>query len=243
MRDFATIDRRKLLLGASAFTLTVVPAPTLARGQPENHVVLLGDSIFDNAAYVGAGPDLIRQVRDLLPAGWRATLNAKDGAVVGDIAAQLQKMPADATHLVVSVGGNDALREAPVLDAKARSVADALELITVARMRFRSAYARMLDHALGRRLPMCVCTIYEPRYPEAVRRSLAATALTVINDAVTREAFARDIDLIDLRIVCDEDRDFANPIEPSVAGGAKIARSIISFALLQTARQSRVIIR
>ena len=243
MRDSATLDRRKLLLGASAFTLTAVPAPTLAQGQAENHVVLLGDSIFDNAAYVGAGPDVIRQVRDLLPAGWRATLNAKDGAVVGDIAAQLHKLPADATHLVVSVGGNDALREAPVLDAKARSVADALELITVARMRFRSAYARMLDHVLGRRLPMCVCTIYEPRYPEAVRRRLSATALTVINDSITREAFARDIDLIDLRVVCDEDRDFANPIERSVAGGAKIARSIISFALRQTARQSRVITR
>ncbi|MDP8949728.1 MAG: SGNH/GDSL hydrolase family protein, partial [Actinomycetota bacterium] len=28
-----------------------------------NHVVLLGDSIFDNAAYVGGAPDVVRQVR------------------------------------------------------------------------------------------------------------------------------------------------------------------------------------
>jgi hypothetical protein len=32
--------------------------------------------------------------------------------------------------------------------------------------------------------------------------------------------------LIDLRLVCDSDDDFANPIEPSVRGGAKIAGAI-----------------
>jgi hypothetical protein len=32
-----------------------------------NHIVLLGDSIFDNAAYVAGGPDVVRQVRDNLP--------------------------------------------------------------------------------------------------------------------------------------------------------------------------------
>jgi hypothetical protein len=42
----------------------------------------------------------------------------------------------------------------------------------------------------------------------------AATALTPLNDAITREAFPRSIDCIDLRILCDDDRDFANPIEP-----------------------------
>jgi hypothetical protein len=36
--------------------------------------------------------------------------------------------------------------------------------------------------------------------------------------------------LIDLRLVCSEDADFANSIEPSVAGGAKIATAIAGFA-------------
>jgi hypothetical protein len=31
---------------------------------------------------------------------------------------------------------------------------------------------------------------------------------------------------LDLRLVCNELADYANPIEPSVAGGAKIARTI-----------------
>src|SRR5690349_5483722 len=39
------------------------------RGMPrlDRHVVLLGDSIFDNAAYVGGGPDVITQLRAALP--------------------------------------------------------------------------------------------------------------------------------------------------------------------------------
>jgi hypothetical protein len=38
------------------------------------HLVLLGDSIFANAAYVGAEPDVIGHLRSLLPSGWTATL-------------------------------------------------------------------------------------------------------------------------------------------------------------------------
>ena len=208
-----------------------------------NHIALLGDSIFDNAAYVAGGPDVVKQLREILPAGWRATLNALDGAVIADLPQQLQRLPADASHLVVSVGGNDALGEASLLDHKVGSVAEALELITQVRDRFRSGYARMRDQVLNHRLPFAVCTIYEPRFPEPLRRRLAATALTALNDAITREAFARKIDCIDLRLICDDDRDFANPIEPSVHGGAKIARAIIRFASADEAHRPRVITR
>jgi len=208
-----------------------------------NHIILLGDSIFDNAAYVAGGPDVVRQLRDVLPSGWRATLNALDGAVIADLPQQLQKLPTDASHLVVSVGGNDALGDAGLLERKVSSMAEALELISGVRERFRSAYARMLDQVLQRRLPLAVCTIYEARFPEAVTRRLAATALTALNDAITREAFARGVDCIDLRVLCDDDRDFANPIEPSVHGGAKIAKAILTFATSSTAPHPRVIAR
>ena len=208
-----------------------------------NHIVLLGDSIFDNAAYVPGGPDVVRQLRDILPSGWRATLNALDGAVIADLPQQLQKLPTDASHLVVSVGGNDALDDAGLLERKVSSMAEALDLISGVRERFRSAYARMLDQVLQRRLPVAVCTIYEARFPEAVTRRLAATALTALNDAITREAFARNIDCIDLRILCDDDRDFANPIEPSVHGGAKIAKAILTIATSSAAPYPRVIAR
>jgi hypothetical protein len=48
------------------------------------HIVLLGDSIFDNSAYVGGGPDVIAQLRQELP-GWRCTLLALDGDVISGV--------------------------------------------------------------------------------------------------------------------------------------------------------------
>jgi hypothetical protein len=237
------IHRRGFLL-AGAAALGGMPTTAICQGQiPMTHIVLLGDSIFDNAAYVAGGPDVVRQLRDILPSGRRATLNARDGAVIADLPQQLRSVPADATHLVLSVGGNDALGESGLLDRKVGTMAEALELITAVRERFRSAYARMLDQVLQRKLPVAACTIYEARFPEPVTRRLAATALTALNDAITREAFARNVDCIDLRILCDDDRDFANPIEPSVHGGAKIANAILQFATSNAAPYVRVIAR
>ena len=71
-------------------------------------VILLGDSIFDNAAYVAGGPAVVQQLQAGLPVGWEAILRAVDGAVTTDVPRQLQGLPHQST-LMVSVGGNDAL--------------------------------------------------------------------------------------------------------------------------------------
>lgn len=223
------LGRRQFLTRGAAAVLCAA-LPTQTRAAATGHIVLLGDSIFDNGTYVAGGPDVVRQVRGLLPAQWRASLLARDGAVIAGVAEQLRRLPADASHLVVSAGGNDALGEASLLERKVGSVAEALDLISDVGARFRAGYARMLDEALKPGLPLAVCTIYEPRYPEPARRRLAATALTALNDAITREAFARGLGCIDLRVLCDDDGDFANPIEPSAQGGAKIARAILATA-------------
>jgi hypothetical protein len=63
------------------------------------HVVMLGDSIFDNARYVLDRPPVIDQLRQALPHGWLATLLAVDGHITEDVATQLKRLPADTTHL------------------------------------------------------------------------------------------------------------------------------------------------
>jgi GDSL-like Lipase/Acylhydrolase family len=207
------------------------------------HVVLLGDSIFDNGAYVGAGdPDVIGQLRAILPGDWRATLNAVDGAGMSDIRGQIARLPRDASHLVVSVGGNDALAEAGVLEEKTNSIAGALDALVAVRERFQQGYRVMLAQVLEQKLPTAICTIYEARFPDPDLRRRAAAGLMLINDCIIREAFANDVTLIDLRFICDSDLDFANPIEPSVHGGAKIARAVAEFATGSTSRE-RVIAR
>ncbi len=192
------------------------------------HAVLIGDSVFDNGAYVRGDPDVVRQLRALLSGG-RATLLAVDGAVLADVPRQLASLPSDATHLVVSAGGNDALRASGVLDGPVHSVAEAIERLASTQDRFRAEYSAMLDAVLAYGCPTAICTIYDPRYPDPVHRRLTATALAILNDVVTREAAARGLTLLDLRVLCGEDADYANPIEPSVQGGEKIAAAIAAF--------------
>ena len=90
------------------------------------HVVLLGDSIFDNSRYTRGEPDVVTHLRGVLPAGALATLLAVDGTVTRSMAQQVSRIPRDATHLVVSIGGNDALGNRNLLEAPAASTADAL---------------------------------------------------------------------------------------------------------------------
>lgn len=193
------------------------------------HIVLLGDSVFDNAAYVRGGPDVIRQVRALVPAGTEATLGAVDGAVVRSVPEQLRRAPRGATHLVVSAGGNDALRHIGLLEDRTPSIADALLRLADVTAAFASDYRGMLDALRGAGLPFAVCTIYDPRFPDPRMQRLAVTALALFNDAILREAILRGVPTIDLRAVCSDDADFANPIEPSSRGGEKIARVIATL--------------
>jgi hypothetical protein len=193
------------------------------------HVVLLGDSIFDNARYVPDRPPVIEQVRRGLPPGWGATLLAIDGHVVEDVARQLAGLPAGATHLFISAGGNDALGESMVLREGAYSVGGALVRLSEVQARFRTEYHAMLCTALAAGKPTTVCTIYDS-IPE--HEPAEMTALGLFNEVILREAFLAGLPVIDLRLICTDAADYSplSPIEPSVVGGAKIARRIADVA-------------
>ena len=79
-----------------------------------NHIVLIGDSIFDNAVYVNGGLDVIANLRRQIPAEWKASRRAVDGSVVEDVRQQTLDLP-DTTHLIVSTGANNALLNADIL--------------------------------------------------------------------------------------------------------------------------------
>ena len=191
-----------------------------------NHVVLLGDSVFDNARYVPGNPPVIEQLRQQLPRGWQATLLAIDGDVTRGVASQLTRLPADTTHLVVSAGGNDALSHSHVLYEPAQSVAAVLERFATIREGFRSDFRNMLQAVLQRRKRAAVCTIYDA-VPGLDRMSV--TALSLFNDIILKEAFDTAIPVIDLRMVCNKPSDYSaiSPIEPSADGGDKIAKAIV----------------
>lgn len=203
---------------------------TVADTPPSSgHVVLLGDSIFDNKAYVGEDPDVITQLRQELPRGWQATLLALDGDVMAGMDRQLRLLPENATHLVVSVGGNDALGFADILQRPAGNVTGALNILAAAQDDFAAGYQAMARAVASTGLPSAVCTIYDTPSNGPGYRTIK-TALAIFNDCITRAAFSLGFSLIDLRLLCGEDSDYANPIEPSSQGGAKIARAIALMA-------------
>lgn len=188
------------------------------------HLVLLGDSIFDNAAYTGGGPDVVSQVRDALPPEWTASLLAVDGATTSDVVNQIPLLPPDSTHLILSVGGNDVLMESSVLDLPASSTAQAVGYLADVVLKFERDYRVAIEACTRPGLPLVVCTIYNGCFDDSEFQRVVSTALSVFNDAIFRVATENHLPVIDLRPVCANPEDYANPIEPSSVGGEKIAR-------------------
>ncbi len=190
-----------------------------------HHLILLGDSIFDNGIYTAGGPAVIDQVKATLPAGWKATLLAVDGDTTEEVPQQLTHMPTDATHLVLSVGGNDALGCIAQLDAPARSVKHALSALTRIKGEFQVSYRAAIKELLTLNTPTLLCTIYDhvPGLPAELM-----TALALFNDVILREAIHHGLPVLDLRMICTEPDDYsaASPIEPSSQGGAKLAAAL-----------------
>jgi GDSL-like lipase/acylhydrolase family protein len=191
------------------------------------HIALLGDSIFDNAVYTAGAPDVVTHLRAGLPKGWRASLLAVDGSTTRDVASQVARVAADVTHIVLSIGGNDALGNLDLLTLPVRSTAEALHIFGERAAAFRASYRSALDAVLALKRRTTVCTIYEGNL-EPPAGELARVALMLFNDAILRTALERGVGVIDLRLICTQPADYANPIEPSGIGGAKIAAAILS---------------
>lgn len=212
-----------------------------------DHLVLLGDSIFGNGAYTGGGPDVITQLREALPDGWQATLLAVDGSLIQDLGRQLEQMPPDATVLAISLGGNDVLGYLTLLSETVHSMPQALARVRERVTTFEQNYRRAINKLQTRKLPFVLCTIYKGNFSQddapliglaSVDVRVLHTALAPFNDAILQIAFESRADVIDLRLVCTEPGDYANPIEPSSQGGQKIARAIVQATTTSRDRSS-----
>jgi len=206
-----------------------------------SHLVLLGDSVFDNASYVPGQPPVIDQLRASLPRSANATLLAVDGDATGDVRKQLRRIPQDASHLFVSAGGNDALGYSHVLHDLLDSGAWLLPQLAEIRDQFQQTYGEMLRQVIELGKATTLCTIYDsvPALEPAV-----IAALSVFNDVILRAAFSAGVPVIDLRLVFTEASDYStvSPIEPSQAGGKKIANAIAAVFAEHDFRRKRTVV-
>lgn len=164
----------------------------------------------------------------MLPAGDSATLIALDGATVSSVFRQIERIPSDATHLVLSAGGNDALWMAGnIFSPETPDVRTSLRRIAELLTDFKIEYRRLICHLRALRLPLVTCTIYDS-VPGLDASEIAG--LCVFNDTITRTAFEFGTTLIDLRTICNESSDYApvSRIEPSASVGGKYTMESVS---------------
>lgn len=208
------------------------------------HILLLGDSIFDNRAYVPPGTEVVLQLQARLGSAHQASLLARDGSVLADIAGQLQDMRrlrAAPTHLMLSCGGNDALGLVGSLQAPVRTVLEATDLLAEWQAGFRRDYRKMLDLVQSHGISLAVATIYDavPGLGAGLRG-----ALSLFNDVIMLEAVTRGLPVLDLRLVCPDAADYStvSPIEPSARGGGKIAVALAELLPGMDMRARRTVV-
>lgn len=191
----------------------------------EKNIVLLGDSIFDNESYVPGEPCVTDQFRAIVGDRASVSMLAIDGDYVEDVGRQLRKLPAGATHLFVSAGGNDALNHAYRLNNDYEHSRQLFTEWSQIQSDFRARYQAMLQGVLACMLPTAVCTIYDA-VPSIGQ--IEKTALSLFNDVIVGEAVKKNVPVVDLRAVCTDPLDYSplSPIEPSCQGGAKIAKAL-----------------
>ena len=116
-----------------------------------------------------------------------------------------------------------------ILNAPLDSTTGALAALSDLSRNFEEKYRRAVESCRRLNLPLTVCTIYNGCFPDAQYQRLISTALTVFNDVILRVAIELSLSVIDVRFVCICSSDYANPLEPSSMGGAKIACAMIDL--------------
>jgi lysophospholipase L1-like esterase len=197
------------------------------------HLALLGDSVFDSRAYLPGAPDAAERVRQTAARfrPIRTSLMAVSGSRLRDLPRQVARTPDDATHLVVSIGGNDLLDLGSRLRQGAGGWLERMRSAEPLLAEFRGRYTEACDAVAALSVPTAVCALYQPPVSDPLLRMVASAVSDVVNRVVADAAHARGFDVIDLRTICREPEDFHDPIHPSSRAADKIAHVIADWAL------------
>jgi len=178
------------------------------------HLVLLGDALQNIDLGDGTRESaLVPQPRN----PWKLTvLEVPERGPV-------RAIPRDATHVGIALDGGWTIETSGLLKSGAKSIEGALETLASAADEFENVFTSLIDAALETRLPTIVCTLVPSRHLEPSQQQVAATALAIFNDRILRRAFAARLSIVELRLVCDEDEDYASETLLSRAGVRKVA--------------------
>ncbi len=193
------------------------------------HLVLLGDALQNIDLGKGeAESALVPRPRN----PWKLTvLQPPEVLQQGRVRA----IPAGVTHIGICVDGGWAIETSGLLKGGAQSIQDALDTLAAAADEFENMFTRLIAAATEAGVPTIVCTLVPARYAEPSQQRVAATALAIFNDRILRRATAARLSIVELRLVCDEDSDYASETLLSHAGVRKVA-NVARSALYDVSR-------
>lgn len=189
-------------------------------------LLLLGDSILDNAPYTHPAPDTTTHLQRLLASEWTVRRLAQDGATMRGLRLQLDALDYRPDVAVLSIGGNDLVPYIEIIERPATSAAEVLaELLAIADG-FHLQYEAAARSVMERSARTVLCTIYEVPLQPPMAGTLARVPLGLVNDRILRIGAELGLEVLELRRVCTDVEDFVLEIEPSAQGAEKIARAI-----------------
>ena len=194
--------------------------------------VLVGDSVFDNIAYVERNATVVDHLRHLLPKPWNPIMAACDGARIAEALQQVAALHVRPDHVAVSAGGNDALQSVDLLFEEVGNVAAALHLMRGLQHSLSEHYTALCHRLADLRCPVSLCTIYnapvlaDTPYDTDRANAAVCAAVSMFNDVIQRMAARFGFRVVELRDLLTEREDFSavSPIEPSGKGGRKLAQ-------------------
>jgi lysophospholipase L1-like esterase len=192
-------------------------------------IVLLGDSSFNNVKFAPPGASILELLRARLPEGTKAVSRALDGNSILDVYAQAGKLSSETSHLFVSVGMADAMKHEGIYFKKGVNAISLFEQFAVIGEGFRDKYEAMVRNLLNLRLPLAVSTLYSPNPPSQNMRHALAAGTAVFNSAILDVALGFGLPVLDMHSLVRAPGDFADPMHPSAAAGARIAERIAAI--------------
>eukprot|EP00658_Telonema_sp_P-2_P085104 TRINITY_DN9628_c0_g1_i3.p2 TRINITY_DN9628_c0_g1~~TRINITY_DN9628_c0_g1_i3.p2 ORF type:complete len:263 (-),score=68.39 TRINITY_DN9628_c0_g1_i3:1328-2116(-) len=164
----------------------------------------------------------------------RCTMCALDGAMIAAIPDQLGNAPVDGNYFIISVGGNNATGAVSTVLGEATTVEESILRLHTFVAAFEQEFTQMVQRVvqvIGQK-PLVLCGCYNPCFHSmnvtTVSQGVVNTAMALLADVVQRVGTRFGAAVIDWRRVMTKVEDFANPIEPSSVGGAKMADCIVN---------------
>jgi hypothetical protein len=186
------------------------------------NIILLGDSIFKNNAYVSYGSSVEAQLKNKAQ-GQDLLCLAQDNSSITDVYKQVEEIPEEynsrGTRIFLSVGGNDIL-ENYIYDY---NDVDNMEILNNSFTEYKK-----LIKTIQSKMSEAKLTLLDIYYPDNSRFKNFYPLINEWNKLIYEYAKTNNIQVIKISNILTNADDFSFAIEPSAAGGNKIVNALMN---------------